>query len=174
MKYLKYLLLLVVVSCASPKIIYDYDTKLDFNQYKTFNFFDDVGEGMNKFDIERITNAVKTNLEKQGIQQTENPDFFVNILSKVQRQNRPNSSVGVSVGGGNGGFGYGISTGIPIESRKMFQQITIDFVESKNNNLIWQSVVDSEIKENLSPEERNVYYQKIIEKVIAGFPPKRE
>lgn len=174
MKYLKFLFLVVIVGCSSPRIVYDYDTQLNFNQYKTFNFFEDVGEGLNKFDVARITKEIKLNLEKQGLQQTENPDFYINVLSVVKRQNRSNSSVGVSVGGGNRGFGYGISTGVPIGARKMNQQITIDFVASKNNGLIWQSISDSEIKENLRPNERDAYYKNLVQKIIEGFPPKKE
>lgn len=173
MKNFKYLLLLFIVACSSPRIVYDYDTDVNFKQYKTFNFFDDVGEGLNKFDVERITNEIKVNLEKQGIKQVENPVFYVNVVSKVQRQPQRNS-VGVAIGGGNRGFGYGISGGIPIGGRKLNQQITIDFVASKNNALIWQGISDSEIKESLKPEQRNDYYKKLIEKVIAGFPPKKK
>lgn len=174
MKHLKYLFLLLIVACSTPRIVYDYDTEVNFSNYKTFNFFDDVGEGLNKFDVERITKEIKINLEKQGIRQAENPDFYVNVLSKVKRQNNSNSSVGVSVGRGNRGFGYGISTGIPIGVRKMFQEVTIDFVEAKNNELIWQGISESEIKENLTPEGRNAYYKVLVEKMIAGFPPKKK
>lgn len=173
MKQLKYFLLFVVVACSSPKIVYDYDTELNFKQYKTFNFFEDVGEGMNKFDVERITKELKINLEKQGVRQAENPDFYVNVLSKVKRQPQRNS-VGVSIGGGNGGFGYGISGGVSIGGRKLNQQITIDFVDSKNDELIWQSISDTEIKENLKPTQRDAYYQKLVEKIIVGFPPKKK
>lgn len=174
MKYIKHCVLFLIFSCASPRVVYDYDTKVDFSNYTTFDFFEDVGEGLNKFDVERITKEVKLNLEKQGIRQTKNPDFYVNVLSKVKRQNYSDNSVGVVVGGGNTGVGYGISTGIPIGGRKMSQQVTIDFVESKNNELIWQGIVYSELKERISPKERDVYYKNLIEKVIRGFPPKNK
>lgn len=67
MKNFKYLLLLFIVACSSPRIVYDYDTDVNFKQYKTFNFFDDVGEGLNKFDVERITNEIKVNLENKEL-----------------------------------------------------------------------------------------------------------
>lgn len=173
MKHLKYLFLLLIVACSTPRIAYDYDTEVNFSNYKTFNFFEDVGEGLNKFDVERITRGIKINLEKQGFRQSDNPDFYVNVLSKVKRQSHRNT-VGISVGGGNVGFGYGISGGIPIGRRKLNQQITIDFVESKNNGLIWQSISDAEIKENLKPEQRDEYYKRLLEKILAGFPPKKK
>lgn len=173
MKRLKYLFLVLIVACSSPKIMYDYDAELNFNNYKTFNFFEDVGEGMNKFDVNRITYEIEEALKKQGFKKSDTPNFYVNALSKVTRQVLRNT-IGVGVGGGNRGFGYGISGGIPIGARKMNQQITIDFVSAKNNELIWQGIADSEIRENLTPKERDEYYHHLIQKIIKGFPPKKQ
>lgn len=156
-----------------PKIVYDYDTEISFNKYKTFNFFEDVGKGLNKFDMERITKEIKSNLEKQGIYQIKNPDFYVNVSSKIKKQYYRNT-VGISVGSRNGGFGYGISGGIPISKRKLNQQITIDFVESKNNRLLWQSISYTEIKEILTPEQRNEHYKVLVKKILTGFPPQKK
>ncbi|RKF04565.1 uncharacterized protein DUF4136 [Tenacibaculum lutimaris] len=172
MKYYKYFFLLVIIGCSSSKIAYDYDSQTDFNQYKTFNFFEDAGKGLNELDIKRVTYEVTAALEAKGMQLTENPDMYINILSE-ERESLNRNTIGVGLGSGGRNVGFGISGGIPIESRKINQQLTIDFVESKYNQLIWQGISNSEIKEKTTPEERRVYYQKLIQKIMSNYPPKK-
>ncbi|TYP97992.1 uncharacterized protein DUF4136 [Tenacibaculum adriaticum] len=172
MKKLKYLLLLTIVACSSPKVVYDYDSKMNFNQYKTFDFFEDAGKGLNELDLKRITAEISQNLNKKGLRHSNTPDFYINILSKT-REVQSRNTVGIGVGGGRRNVGFGISGGIPISSKKLNQQLTIDFVESKENQLIWQAILESEINEQTSPQERDVHYKKIIGKILAGYPPKK-
>ena len=172
MKYYKYFFLLVIIGCSSSKVAYDYDSQTDFNQYKTFNFFEDAGKGLNELDIKRVTYEVTAALEAKGMQLTENPDMYINILSE-ERESLNRNTIGVGLGSGGRNVGFGISGGIPIESRKINQQLTIDFVESKYNQLIWQGISNSEIKEKTTPEERRVYYQKLIQKIMSNYPPKK-
>ena len=172
MKYCKYLLLLVVIGCSSSKVVYDYDSQANFNSYKTFNFFKDAGKGLNELDVKRVSDELTTSLEAKGMQLGENPDIYINILAE-ERQSINRNTIGVGLGSGGRNVGFGISGGIPIESRKINQQLTIDFVESENNQLIWQGVANSEIKEKTSPEERRAYYQKLIQKIVSNYPPKK-
>ena len=51
-------MLLVLVGCSSGKIVYDYDIKTNFNQFKTFNFYDDAGNGMNELDVKRAQTII--------------------------------------------------------------------------------------------------------------------
>ncbi|WP_428740894.1 DUF4136 domain-containing protein [Tenacibaculum sp.] len=172
MKYYRYLFLLVVIGCSSSKVVYDYDSQANFSSYKTFNFFEDAGKGLNELDVKRVTNELTTSLEAKGMQLAENPDIYINILSS-ERPSINRNTIGLGIGSGGRNVGFGISGGIPIESRKINQQLTIDFVESKNNQLIWQGIANSEIKEKTSPEERKVYYQKLIQKIVSNYPPKK-
>ncbi len=173
MKQLKYFFLLILVSCSSTKVVYDYDSKADFTAYKTFNFFEDAGEGLNELDVKRIKNELKKGLELQGMSLSEAPSFFINIIAKESRALNRNT-IGVGIGSGGGNIGVGISGGIPIGSRKINQELFIDFVESKKNELIWQGVANSEIKEKMNTENRNIHYKKIITEVLIGYPPKKK
>lgn len=172
MKFLKYLSVFLLLGCGSPKVVFDYDTKTNFNQYKTFDFFEDIGEGLNELDVKRIRFELTGLLRKNGLEHSETPDFYINVISKVTENNSRNT-IGVGVGGSNRNIGVGISGGIPLGGGKLNQQLTIDFVESKNNKLIWQAISESSIKEQTTPEERNLYYRKILAKVLEGYPPKK-
>ncbi|PKH52799.1 DUF4136 domain-containing protein [Tenacibaculum sp. Bg11-29] len=172
MKLLKYLFLLFIVGCSSTKVIYDYDSKTNFEKYKTFNFFEDAGNGLNELDVKRITNELLYKLQEKGMKLSDTPDVYINIVSKESEVANRNT-IGLGIGGG-GTVGFGISGGIPIGSKKMNQQLTIDFVERKNNELIWQGIAESEIKERTTPEERELHYKKVIEKVLVSYPPSKK
>lgn len=171
MKYYKYFFLLIIIGCASSKVVYDYDSQTDFSQYKTFNFFEDAGKGLNELDVKRVTYEITAALEAKGMRLTENPDMYINILSE-ERESLNRNTIGVGLGSGGRNVGFGISGGIPIESRKINQQLTIDFVESKDNQLIWQGIATSEIREKATPEQKKIHFQKVVGKVINNYPPK--
>ncbi|CAM1346395.1 DUF4136 domain-containing protein [Tenacibaculum crassostreae] len=171
MKRYRYLFLLIFLSCASPKIVYDYDSQTNFLSYKTFNFFEDAGKGLSDLDKKRIEQELISGLEAKGMKLAENPDMYINLLSE-ERPSLNRNTIGIGIGSGGRNVGFGISGGIPIESRKINQQLTIDFVESKNNQLIWQSISNSEIREKTTPEERVKHYKTILNKVLANYPPK--
>ncbi|MDY0780108.1 DUF4136 domain-containing protein [Tenacibaculum sp. IB213877] len=172
MKRGKFLVLFLLMACSSPKIVYDYDVKTNFSQYKTFDFFEDVGEGLNELDVKRIVFEVEKNLNEQGFKKSDNPDFYINVISKFSEVTSRNS-LGIGIGSGGRNVGWGVSGGIPINQAKLRQQLTIDFVESESNDLFWQGISESTINEQTTPQERDVYYQNLIQKIIKGYPPKK-
>ncbi len=171
MKQLKYFLLLLLLGCSSTKVIYDYDSKTNFKVFKTFNFFDDAGKGLNELDIKRITNELKNGLQKKGMKLSDTPDVYINIISE-QAESVNRNTIGVGIGGG-GNVGFGISGGIPIGAKKINQQLTIDFVDSTNDNLLWQGIANSKIKVNIGQEERLVHYKKVITEMLMNYPPNK-
>lgn len=171
MKQLKYLFVLFIIGCSSTKVVYDYDSKTAFEVYKTFNFFEDAGKGLNELDVKRITNELTKGLEQKGMVLSENPDMYINILSKESKSINRNT-IGLGIGGGRN-VGFGISGGIPIGRKKLNQELTIDFVASKNDELLWQGIANGVINEKTKPAERLVHYKAVIEKILENYPPKK-
>ncbi|MGB1041944.1 MAG: DUF4136 domain-containing protein [Tenacibaculum sp.] len=172
MKHLKYLFLLLLIGCSSTKVTYDYDNQINFKTYKTFNFFEDVGKGLSALDVKRVTSELAKILEQKEMRFSENPDILINIMVKESKVARRNT-IGVGIGGG-GNIGIGISGGIPIGSRKINQELVVDFVEREDNQLIWQGIANSEHKESMKPKEKEVYYQNILAKIFKAYPPKKK
>ena len=73
MKNLKYIVLFILVGCSSSKVVYDYDVKTDFSKYKTYDYFEDVGNGLSELDVKRFIRAVNYRLDSLGINQNESP-----------------------------------------------------------------------------------------------------
>ncbi|WP_299115397.1 DUF4136 domain-containing protein [uncultured Winogradskyella sp.] len=173
MKTLKYFFLLLLVTSCGTVVNYDYEKSTDFTKYKTYNYFDDMQTGLSQLDNKRIMTAIDAKLSAMGLTRSDNPDFFIDIQSQ-DVMNRNNSSVGVGAGGGGrGGFG-GVSVGIPLGGNQNTRQIIIDFVDkSQNEKLFWQAVSESTYRPNASPEKREATFAKLIDKIFAGYPPKK-
>ncbi|WP_299127276.1 DUF4136 domain-containing protein [uncultured Winogradskyella sp.] len=173
MRSLKFtLLFLLTVSCGTL-VNYDYEKSTDFNQYRTYNYFDDMETGLSQLDYKRMMRAIDAKLATMGLIRSDNPDFFIDIQSE-DVINRNNSTVGVGAGGGGGGGFGGVSVGIPIGRGQSTRQIVIDFVDkSQDEKLFWQAISESSYKPNASPEKREETFAKLVEKIFDGYPPKK-
>jgi hypothetical protein len=159
-----------LVGCTGAKPVYDYDARANFSQYKTYHYFDDVGEGLNELDVKRFTRAIDKHMNSIGLSKKEQPQFFINVISN-KTEILPNNNLGVGVGGGGRNVGIGVSTGIPLGGKKFNERITIDFVDAGTNKLFWQSFIDVRVKERMKPTERVALVQEIIQKMLNGYPP---
>ncbi|MDG5492502.1 DUF4136 domain-containing protein [Psychroserpens sp. SPM9] len=171
MKYLCLLLTLVVVtSCASIRVNYDYEKTTDFTAYKTYNYYANLNTGMSELDDKRLLEAIDQAMQRRGYTLAENPDFFIDIKSLEFQQQR-NNNVGVGVGGTGRNVGGGISIGLPIGQSQLGREIVFEFVDENKNGLFWQAVSESNYKPKASPEKKEAQFVAIVEKVLEGFPP---
>ena len=173
MKNLKYLFLVLFMSCSTSKVITDYDDTTNFSSLKTYAFYKDVGKGLNELDVKRVTSIMNTELNKIGIQESENPDFFINIISKITEATN-NNTIGIGVGSGGRNGGFGISGGIPIGGKKLNEEFIVEFVDATNNTLFWEAILNSKINEKRKPEEKELHFQEIIKIILEKYPPKQK
>ena len=173
MKNVTYLFLVLLMSCSTSKVITDYDNTANFPSLRTYAFYEDVGKGLNELDVKRVTSIMNTELSKLGIQPSENPDFFINIISKTTEVTN-NNSIGIGVGSGGRNGGFGISGGIPIGGKKLNEEFIVEFVNSKNDTLFWEAILNSKINEKRKPEEKELHFQEIIKKILEKYPPKKD
>ena len=167
------ILVLILSSCASTQVKYDYEPTADFSAYRTYNYFSDIDTGLSNLDAKRLFRAVDSVLQQKGIKLSEEPEFLINIQGQ-SFYNPQNSSVGVGVGGTGGNVGGGVSIGIPVGSRTMERELIFDFVDSEKNQLFWQAISSSNISENASPATREKKINEMVAKVFSKYPPERK
>jgi len=173
MKSLKIILLILLVSsCSSIHVNYDYEKTTDFSKYKTYNYYSDLETGMNELDTKRFLKELDTKLQAKGFTISETPDFFINIQSS-EFQEVQSSTVGLGVGGSGGHVGGGLSVGIPIGQSKINRRIIIDFIDENGKGLFWQAVSESSYNPKASPEKREELFKVIVEKVLLQYPPQQ-
>ncbi len=174
MRHLPYILLICVITACSPvRVNYDYDTKTDFNVYKTYNYYTPLNTGLSDLDTKRLLDALDAQMQAKGFTLSETPDFVINIQSS-EFQGAQRNNVGVGVGGGGGNMGGGISIGLPMGQADVNRQIIFDFVDDRKTGLFWQAVSESSYNPNAKPEQRQAQLQKIVTKVLSGYPPERK
>jgi len=165
-------ILLLVLSCSSIRVNYDYETSADFSKYKSYNYYSNINSGLSELDTKRLLDALDAGLQAKGINLSDTPDFYIDIKSS-EYQEIQNSSVGVGLGGGGGNVGGGISVGIPIGQSNISRQIQFDFVDENGKGLFWQAISESSYEPNATPDKREAILIAIVAKVLEGFPPKK-
>lgn len=173
MKLFKYsILLLFVAACNAPQAVYDYDQKVNFDQYSTYSIFPDFQSGLSQLDDSRLLESLKSALKEKGFTDSENPGIYVNVYTEeFQQDNR--SRVGVGIGGGGGNVGVGVSGGVPIGQMDTYLKLTFDFINVEKDVLIWQAVVESPFSFDADPQKRKESFDKIVAKALEGYPPKK-
>ena len=162
---------LLLVSCGATVTV-DYDSEIDFSEFTTYQFYGDIDSGLNSLDDKRIMKAIDRSLQVRSFKRTDYCRFYINFYARESISESRNT-LGIGVGGGGGNVGVGISGGIPIGGAVINQQLTIDFVDaSMGQELVWQAIIDGELKVNATPEQKEAYFFSVIEKALNKFPPK--
>lgn len=155
------------MGCSSSKVLTDFDNTINFSDFKTYSFYEDVGQGLNELDVNRVISALKLEMKQRTFQEVENPDFFINVTSKIS-ENRNSNTIGIGVGNG----GFGLSGGIPIGGKKLNEEFVIEFVNAKTDQVIWEGILNSKIKEKRTPEQKELHFNEIIKKILDRYSPK--
>lgn len=173
MKFLRICLFcLLITSCSSPRAVYDYDQQVDFSQYDTFNVFPEFTSGLSQLDERRLLRSLEKALQEENLSEAVNPDLYVNVYTEEFREPSRNT-LGVGVGGGGGNVGVGVSGGIPIGGPETYLKLTFDLIDAENDALVWQAVVESPFDFDANPEERQKRFDRIVQKALKGYPPKK-
>lgn len=171
MKYFKFLLLFVFVGCAGPRTAFDYDDQVNFNQYKTFKFYDDILLNINEIEAKRIIVQLENAMVEKGLVYHENPDIFVDVqLNQFEAQR---NAVGIGFGSYGRHSGINIGGQIPINSNILTKQFTIDFVDVKNNKLIWRGFYEGNFQTNTDIIEKEQLLKEAFQKLLRKYPPNK-
>ena len=166
------ILIMLVTSCAPIYVNYDYEKKVDFNEYKTYNYYSNLETGLSDLDTKRFLGIIDERLKAKGFILSETPDFYINIKSQ-EFQGVQQSSVGVGIGGTGRNFGGGLSMGIPIGQSNINREIIIDFVDENKIGLFWQAITETSYNPKATPELRTKRFRLLVDKVLEGYPPKQ-
>ncbi len=171
MRFIYLLSIVFLLNACGPTVDIDYDPQINFSQYNTYAFFPTIESGLNDLDEKRIIRVTDSLLQARGFQRSDTPQFLINFYANESISNSRNT-IGIGVGGGGGNVGVGVSGGIPIGGRMVNQELTIDFIDVQNDDLVWQAVANDDYKERATPKQKEAYYAAVIEKMLKKYPPK--
>ena len=168
---------ILMASCSSVKVITDYDSNVDFKNYKTFAFFK---PGIDKADIsdldkKRILRAIESELLAKGFTKSDNPDMLVSIFTKSRERvnvNQTNFGYGFGFGWGwnpwimNGGNNVNVSQ---YSEGTLF----IDFIDKTKKELVWQGIGTGALRMQ-NREKKELRIKEFVKEIISRFPPGSE
>lgn len=163
---------LFLVSCGSIETTNDYDENINFKQYRSFSFYEDMDTGLNQLEEKRFSRALDSTLQIKGFTHAEKADLKINYYGEFYQQiSRNNLNIGIGTYGAN--VGGNVASGIPIDSKKNKLSLTVEIIDAQKNQLIWQGVVDTKYNAKATAEKRSALFQKLAEKVLESFPPEK-
>jgi hypothetical protein len=163
---------LIITSCSSTQAVYDYDEQANFSSYNSVAIYPELRTGLSQLDEKRLLNSVERVLRENDLSLSSSPDLYLNIYSEeFQEQSR--NRLGVGVGGTGRNVGVGVSGGIPLGGPETYLRLTFDLIDVKSDALVWQAVVDSKFNFNARPEERQKRFDRIVDKALKNYPPKK-
>jgi hypothetical protein len=148
------------LGCSSVyDVKYDYDQKADFSGLETYMWLPIAPEEkIERFDQERIKNAVDAQLESKGFRMSQDrPDFQIAV--HVARETKTEIR------------GYRPYWGVPEVWQYEEGTLILDFVDAQSNNLIWRGSASAELQSAPSPERRLKLIDEAVLRILKNFPP---
>ncbi|MEX6627308.1 DUF4136 domain-containing protein [Tenacibaculum salmonis] len=160
---------LIITSCSSVRVVTDYDTKVDFNKYKTFAFYK---KGIDKatisdLDKKRILRAIEQELIAKGMTKSTSPDVLVSLFTKSRERTNLNDNM-------YGGFYYPYYYGMNMNRVNISQYtegtLFIDLLDAEKKELVWQGVGTGALSIS-SVERKEARIKEFVKEIIAKYPP---
>jgi len=175
--------LLLLSGCNTLTVRTDYDTHYDFSGLETYAWLEGKAPSNdirinNSLIINRVVNAVNSNLEFKGYTQVDKDkaDFYVNwfggIQNKIRQQtidsyyNHSNYDTG-SWGHGDHWPGYVRTYSFEYQEGTLI----IDVADSKSKQLIWRGTGQKYLEEKETPEKITESINQIVTGILSSFPP---
>jgi Domain of unknown function (DUF4136) len=168
------LLLVLIAACRSPQVGYDYDRGADFGRYRSYAWVSSGQEatGDKRLDSSlvnaRIRTAIDSQLRAKGyvVSADGSPDFLVAYHAGMKDLMK-----GASTQNYIGDRVHGTFTTISDIQPYHEGTLTLDIVDAKSQQLVWQASTRADVEQSLGPKERDAKVNDIVRAMLAHFPP---
>ena len=170
------ILFLTAACTVSPTIHSSYNQAIDFNQYKTFGFFQplDTDSRYESLTSQYLKQATIIEMTRRGFVLSKNkPDLLINFHRYIESKQHLDEIPVTGYGGyheyrGHVYYDYGMSYRTYIDNYQE-GKLNIDIVDSRSNKVIWQA----EAVGRVSDEQRDnlqATLQKTVSQMFTQFP----
>ncbi|MDC6391139.1 DUF4136 domain-containing protein [Maribacter sp. PR1] len=174
------LVLTVLSSCSSVRVLSDYDQQANFSEYKSYAFYK---TGIDKaqisdLDKKRILRAIEEEMSSRGFVKSENPDLLISIFTKEQeRVDIYNNNFGWGGAWGWGynpyawGPGWGWGWGGSSVSTRTQGSLYIDLIDTNNKELVWQGKGEGTLANTNNIEKKEQRIREFVSQILEQYPP---
>lgn len=177
MKIIKLLFVFLIfasASCVSVQVTTDYDTEINFNNYKTFAFYKKGIDNakISDLDKKRIMRAIETELTAKGMVKSSTPDVLVSLFTKSREHINVNDHF---YRGFYGGFYYPWYYGSNFinVSKQIEGTLFIDIIDAKKKELVWQGIGTGYLT-NRSIKHKVERINEFVKEIIGRYPPNKK
>lgn len=167
----------ILVGCATgPKIHAVYEPGINFNDYKTYAFVDELApkgeQGYRTLTNKYLHNAIRKELNSRGLTETQNADLLINFnVSTKEKLTSTTSPTPLSSyynfrGGYSYGMGYGTETRV---SQYTEGTLNIDVVDASQKQLIWEGVAVGKLKQPKENQLRSEIFG-VVQQIFVRYP----
>ncbi|WP_419212553.1 DUF4136 domain-containing protein [Maribacter sp. X9] len=174
------LLLVLIASCSSVRVLSDYDQKANFTGYTSYAFYK---TGIDKaqisdLDKKRILRAIESEMSSRGFVKSEDPDLLVSIFTKEQeRVDVYNNNFGWGGAWGWGynpwawGPGFGWGRGGSAVSTSTQGSLYIDLIDNKTHELVWQGKGEGTLSNTSNVAKKEERIKQFVSQILEQYPP---
>ena len=170
-KYFPFFLAMIIItlgSCSSVKYVIDYDDKVNFYRYETYNFTPAADSmPLNQLKKRRLFNAISKEMNDNNIRWSADPDIYVHVHILMKGRTKTNVTYGQ---GETVSLGSGFTTTYMDLSEYSEGSIFFDIIDASRKQLVWTGKVTGDIKDSDPLSEKNI--QKIVQRIFRKFPPR--
>jgi len=172
---------LLLVACApAVKVRSDADPSVNFSQYKTYNFFSQLGiegDGYANLMGQHFREAINQQMQSRGFQLSDTPQLQINVSAATDDKIRVNTYQDPYLYGGYYGRGYMGGWGMPMYyggstttvSQYTVADVYIDAVDAQKHKMVWQGVASFTLSEKMQKEMRQSIFN-TVNQVYSQFP----
>lgn len=180
------LVLLLMSSCTSVRVLSDYDKEVNFNSFKSYAFYK---TGIDKaqisdLDKKRILKAIENEMATKGFVKSNEPDVLISIFTKEREQvdvynnywggggfgwgwNPYYWGVGPGFGWGRG-FGWGGGSNV---STRTEGSLYVDLIDTKTKELVWQGRGVGTLNNTKNIEKKEERINEFVAEILKAYPP---
>lgn len=169
---------LLITGCAStPQIYTNFEKEVDFNQYKSFSFYNLIEDKKQPYTTlvdKEIQKAITNELEARGLTKAEEGDLKIsfNVYTKEKVQTNTAPAMYGSAFNYRGRYGY--TYGMHYTSETWITQYTegtlnIDLVDRVQKQLIWEGAAVGRLKDQM-PEDVDKVIDELVNSILAEYP----
>jgi hypothetical protein len=174
-----WLAVLVVAGCSSISVTSDWDTSVDFSQFKTFVVLENEEPSINRLIEQRVRAAIVEDLTAKGLQQVDVADQADLAFAYQVTTEERTSFQTVHSGWGAYGYPYSRSSwyGGTLASSRTTQvnytvgTLVIAAFEVDNETLVWEGSGSGVVNPSTSPEQSTQKIKEAVQSILESFPP---
>lgn len=166
-------IVMALASCTTLRTASDYDKKVDFSGYKTFNFYDKglARIRLNNLDKRRLMAAVESDLLAKGFTKSVKPDLLVNLVVVARERTEV---YGPGFYGPGWGWGWGWRSaywggGSSYVNQYMEGTIIVDFLDPRSKTLVWHGRGTGFNLDSFNKREERMNTG--VKEILAQYPP---